>query len=58
MKEDISDMISSVMTGDTDTAKTQFSTILATKISDLLDSYKQDVASNFFNGVAEQVEDK
>jgi hypothetical protein len=46
MKEDVQDMVSALMQGDTETAKEMFSTILATKISDRLDAYKEELGSS------------
>lgn len=51
MSEEIKNMMNSVLSGDAQSAQTEFNSILSAKLADRLDDEKVNVSNAIFNGV-------
>lgn len=56
MKEEIGELINTIAGGNAIDAEAQFNAIMASKMADRLDSYRQEVASTLFTSPTEEQE--
>lgn len=55
--QEIRDLVNSIIDGNTVDSEAAFNDIMAGKISDRIDTYRQEVANSYFNPVAETEEE-
>lgn len=51
MSEEIKNMMTSVLSGETQSAQTEFNSILSTKLADRIEAERVNVSNAIFNGV-------